>query len=250
MAEPEPRPESEPAAEPIPAPTPSREGAMARPSGKAFAVAAVLAVGLGAMALFKGAPPPQQPPEPAVVPQAPVLAEIPIDLVQTQPTGSGAAVQDLGDLVPYQESAQKELDRLAGGRAYAPKPQLRRIADIQPVAQRGDQGSFKTMHLIPNSSITQVSAGLPRCTRCGDGAVPYRRDPIAPSGGKAVGAAKFIGMCGGAYAYEITNRSGSGYRATFTSQNGEAWDVDLPPGGSTIIKSGNPLTGGLTGRQR
>jgi hypothetical protein len=151
------------------------------------------------------------------------------------------------------------------------RPQLQRLADIYPIAKRSEEGEFQKIHLIPNPNLVMgarlnaasdpvpaqearqapraAPADLPRCTRCAGGAASYSRAPFTHAG-KEGGTVRFIGMCDGSYAYEITNPAGSGYRGTFTSRSGDAWDVDIPPGGSTIIKSDKPLTNGLIGRQR
>jgi len=77
---------------------------------------------------------------------------------------------------------------------------------------------------------------------------PEDGDPIESSSMETVGGLRFLGMCGGSYAYELVNRSGGVLNALFTDNQGQAWQVLTPPGASSRIKSRTPLDPGLIGR--
>jgi hypothetical protein len=58
-----------------------------------------------------------------------------------------------------------------------------------------------------------------------------------------VGAVNYMGTCSGGYVYQLTNQSGQALDARFTSNGGESWNVNIPPGGSTMIRSKGVLQG-------
>lgn len=93
-------------------------------------------------------------------------------------------------------------------------------------------------------------AALPQCTECKDGATSRPATPNIPGPNPhRVGSVRFMGVCeDGTYAYEVRNLTERTLNRNVTSSGGEAWALNLGPGGSQVIKSRTPLTTPLVGK--
>lgn len=147
----------------------------------------------------------------------------------------------------------------AGGGGGAPPPSVR-PAERAMRSMNARTGSAPGAQAATNAQpLGQVSsagggfmrgAALPQCTECKDGANSRPATPNIPGPNPTrVGSVRFMGLCeDGTYAYEVRNHTDRTLNRNVTSSGGEAWALNLGPGGSQVIKSRSPLTTPLVGK--
>lgn len=120
-----------------------------------------------------------------------------------------------------------------------------------PGAQAATNAAAQALGQVPNAGGGFLrGAALPQCTECKDGATSRPATPNVPGPNpRRVGSVRFMGVCeDGTYAYEVRNLTDRALNRNVTSSGGEAWALNLGPGGSQVIKSRAPLTTPLVGK--
>ncbi|MBI3297836.1 MAG: hypothetical protein HYZ75_06720 [Elusimicrobia bacterium] len=260
MPEPEPagRPEPSPARAaglPIPGPRPEPSRTVG------LAAAAAVLVALGSLGHFiasreRAVAPSGAEPPPAEV-SAPSEPSSEEELLQILKPASPEEARLVPLILTREERPAATAEPAAGAvpRAPAgPKPRLRRVGSIMSVAklEGGERGDFRGMSLVrdanPKTGAWIQAVDSARCSNCSDAATSHDSAPVQGSF-PAMASKRYIGVCAdGTYAYSIVNTSKGRLRTKLTSASGEAWDLDLPPGGAKVIKSRQLLSGPLKGR--
>lgn len=149
----------------------------------------------------------------------------------------------------------------AGGGGGAPPPSVRPVDSAMRAlnARTGTDPRAQAAADAVAQAVGRVSAAgggiirgaaLPQCTECKDGATSMPATPnISGPNPQRVGSVRFMGVCeDGTYAYEVRNHTDRTLNRNVTSSGGEAWSLNVGPGGSQIIKSRSPLTTALVGK--
>lgn len=186
-------------------------------SWRAVTVMAMRAIGR------EPAPPPKAEPQP--VPE-------PIKVPETEPPAASPP--------PLWDQGEK-------GRFFWVEVEPSEAADVQSEASRGGSRETSRVDLsAPGIPVSRLSQ-LPVCPYALE---PQPGDAIEAASMETVGGLRPIGMCGSVHAYELINRSGGVLNAVFTDNQGQQWDVLVPPGGTVHLKSAVPLEPGLIGRPK
>ncbi|MBI3298841.1 MAG: hypothetical protein HYZ75_11795 [Elusimicrobia bacterium] len=111
------------------------------------------------------------------------------------------------------------------------------------------QAPGRQAQAAPSRTAAPAPSALPDCKDCTGtiGAQDRQLHVDRSKPAATAGDARFVGMCGNEYAYEITNRTNRTLDLTLGDDHGKSWRTgNLPPGGSTRISSPHRLSG-LTG---